>query len=153
MKKSALKKSQRLRLAENLCADNKTRLTLLRRKALEILLNAKTPLKAYDIIELMRDEGKRVTPATIYRVLEFLLDSGLVHRINALSAYAPCANPQNGGRHSLVMFVCSKCKKVEEIDDDALNQSMRARLDQLGFSLQEGSVEMEGECKTCTVSS
>ncbi|MDR1911441.1 MAG: transcriptional repressor [Helicobacteraceae bacterium] len=149
MKKIASKKSQRLRLAENLCEDHKTRLTLLRRKALEILLNAKTPLKAYDIIELMREAGKRVTPATIYRVLEFLLDRGLAHRINALSAYAPCVNPQSGERHSLVMFVCSKCKKVEEIDDDALNQSMRARLDQLGFSLQEGNVEIEGECKTC----
>ncbi|MDR1976784.1 MAG: transcriptional repressor, partial [Campylobacteraceae bacterium] len=150
MKKIASRKSQRLHLAENLCADHGAQLTLLRRKVLEILLNAKTPLKAYDIIELMRDEGKRVTPATIYRVLEFLSDQGLVHKINALSAYAPCVNPYGGERHSLVMFVCSKCKKVEEIDDDALNQSMRARLDQLGFSWQKGSVEIEGECKTCT---
>ncbi|MDR1451217.1 MAG: transcriptional repressor [Helicobacteraceae bacterium] len=139
-------KTRRLRLAENLCADRKAKLTGLRRKILEILIQANAPLKAYDVVELMRNEGRRVTPATTYRVLEFLLDQGLAHRINSLNAYAPCADPRS--KHSLVMFVCSKCDAAKEINDEALIGAIRVRLDELGFALQ-GGVEIQGACKRC----
>jgi Fur family zinc uptake transcriptional regulator len=135
-----------MRLAENLCADRKARLTGLRRKILEALIDANAPLKAYDAVELMRKEGRRVTPATVYRVLDFLLEQGLAHRINALNAYAPCVDPS--AKHSLVMFVCSECGGVEEIGDEALIGAMRARLGELGFELRQGA-EIQGVCKAC----
>ncbi|MDR2151461.1 MAG: transcriptional repressor [Helicobacteraceae bacterium] len=142
-----LDKSRRLSLAERLCADRGAKLTGLRRKILEILINAKTPLKAYDIIELMRESGKRVTPATIYRVLEFLQAQGLAHRINSLNAYAPCVDPQS--KHSLVMFVCSECNKAKEINDETLIAAIEAKLGEFGLSLRGGRVEIQGACKNC----
>ncbi|MDR0665432.1 MAG: transcriptional repressor [Helicobacteraceae bacterium] len=137
----------RLRIAETLCADRGARLTGLRRGILEVLINAKTPLKAYEIIDLMRDEGKRVTPATIYRVLEFLLEQGLAHRINALNAYASCVDPRS--KHSLAMFVCSECGKTKEISDETLIDAIEERLSKLGFSLRGGCVEIQGACESC----
>ncbi|MDR1659210.1 MAG: transcriptional repressor [Desulfovibrio sp.] len=134
--------------AENLCRQQGVRLTGLRRAILEILTSADFPIKAYDIIEHMRDKGKRVTPATIYRTLAFLLQNGLVHRVNSLNAYVPCTAKHSN--HVLLMFICSECQKTTEIDDQTLYNSMQARLKELGMSLQDSCIEIQGICKECT---
>jgi Fur family zinc uptake transcriptional regulator len=138
---------QGLKEAEVVCARHKVRLTRLRRAVLESLLASKNPVKAYDIIELMRDKGERLTPATVYRTLEFLLQYGLAHRINSLNAYVPCTGNHN--EHALLMFVCSECQQAEELDDPALYQSMRARLAEFGMTLRDSSIEIQGRCRKC----
>ncbi|MDR2055313.1 MAG: transcriptional repressor [Desulfovibrio sp.] len=133
--------------AENLRRRQGVRLTSLRRSILEILVAADFPVKAYDIIEYMRDKGKRVTPASIYRTLDFLLQNGLVHRVNSLNAYIPCTGKHSN--HILLMFICSECQKTTEIDDQTLYDSMQSRLEELGMSLQGGCIEIQGTCKEC----
>lgn len=137
-----------LREAEETCARNGVRLTKLRRAILELLLTAGHPVKAYDLIEQMRDKGQRLTPATVYRILDFLLENGLAHRVNALNAYMPCTC--NHDEHAMLMFVCSKCRQAEEVEDAALYESMRARLGELGMSLQDNCIEIQGTCRNCS---
>jgi Fur family zinc uptake transcriptional regulator len=134
--------------AEDLCARHGVRLTAIRRRIFEILLKAETPLKAYDIIDFMRESGKRITPATMYRTLEFLLQQGLAHRINALNAYVPCTAAHESG--GLLIFVCSGCQKASELNDPVLYASLRARLGALGFSLDNASIEIQGSCPACS---
>jgi Fur family zinc uptake transcriptional regulator len=136
-----------LREAEETCARNGARLTMLRRWILELLLSADSPVKAYDLIERMRDKGKRLTPATVYRTLDFLLQYGLAHRINSLNAYVPCTGNHAG--RALLMFVCSECRRAEELEDPVLYESMRARLDELGMSLRDNCIEIQGTCRKC----
>ncbi|MDR1425023.1 MAG: transcriptional repressor [Azoarcus sp.] len=136
-----------LREAEEICARRGARLTRLRRAVLGLLLSAGSPVKAYDLIEWMRDQGVRLAPTTIYRTLDFLLRHGLAHRINALNAYVPCTG--NHDEHSLLMFVCSECQQAEELEDPILYQAMRARLDELGMSLQDNGIEIQGACRKC----
>ncbi|MDR2489483.1 MAG: transcriptional repressor [Desulfovibrio sp.] len=133
--------------AEKVCARHRVSLTKLRRAILEVLLASEAPVKAYDLIELMRDKGKRLTPATVYRTLDFLLQYGLAHRINALNAYVPCTGHHN--EHALLLFVCSRCQQAEELDDPVLYESMRSRLDELGMTLHDNSIEIQGACKKC----
>ena len=139
---------QDLHEAEEVCTRNGVRLTKLRRAILELLLEAnRQPVKAYDLIEQMRDKGERLTPATIYRTLDFLLEYGLAHRINSLNAFVPCTGSHE--EQALIMFVCSECRQVEELDDPALYGSIRARLGELGMSLQGNCIEMQGTCREC----
>jgi Fur family zinc uptake transcriptional regulator len=136
-----------LTAAENLCMQRGVRLTNLRRAILEILLTVDNPVKAYDIIEYMRNKGQRITPATIYRTLEFFLQHGLIHRVNALNAYVPCTG--NHEEHGFLMFVCSECRETTEIDDHVLHDSIRSRLDELGISLHDSCIEIQGTCRKC----
>ncbi|MDR1489256.1 MAG: transcriptional repressor [Desulfovibrio sp.] len=137
-----------LREAEEICARNGLRLTRLRRGILELLLSADGPVKAYDLIERMRDKGERLTPATIYRTLDFLLRYGMAHRINSLNAFVPCTGSHD--EHALLMFVCSECRRVEELEDPVLYESMRARFDELGMSLRDNCIEIQGRCRKCS---
>ena len=134
--------------AEKVCAGHKVRLTKLRRAILEVLLASKTPVKAYGLIELMRDKGERLTPATVYRTLDFLLQHDLAHRVNSLNAYVPCTSSHD--EHALLLFVCSECQQAEELDDPALYESMRSRLKELGMTLWDNnSIEIQGTCREC----
>jgi Fur family zinc uptake transcriptional regulator len=133
--------------AENFCLRRGARLTSLRRLIFEILLTEDKPVKAYEIIEYMRDRGQRVTPASIYRTLEFLLRHGLAHRINVLNAYVPCTIRHE--KHAVLMFICSACRGATEIDDYILYDGVLSRLDALGISLQDGCIEIQGTCRNC----
>ena len=134
--------------AEAICNSHGVRLTKLRRAILEVLLEANAPVKAYDMIEKMRSKGERLTPATVYRVLDFLLQYGLIHRINALNAFIPCTGSHD--EHSMLLFVCSQCQQATEMDDPVLYQAMRDRLGELGMGMGDNCIEIQGTCHNCT---
>ena len=68
---------QALARAEALCQQRGARLTDLRRRVLEIIWSSATPLGAYSILDVLRDDGRQGAPPTVYRALDFLLAQGL----------------------------------------------------------------------------
>ena len=130
------------------------RLTRVRRLVLEFLLDAKMPVKAYDILDALRhDAPKALTPASIYRALDYLLHEGLVHKVGTLNAYVACAQTcaeTCNQRHSPVfMLVCPGCRKSREIHDPGLYQTIFSTMQQQGFQLQGDTVELTGICPGC----
>ena len=79
-----------LKAAEGLCVAERQRLTEPRRRALEMLLRAGQPVKAYDLLPKFHAGGRAAKPPTVYRALEFLERHGLAHRIESLNAYVAC---------------------------------------------------------------
>ncbi|MDR2368194.1 MAG: transcriptional repressor [Deltaproteobacteria bacterium] len=132
------------------CAAKGFQLTSLRRLLMGILLNAGKPVKAYDLIEEAGRSGRRLTPATVYRVLGFLMDQGLVHRVNALNAFVACAESHGRlSRHQPLLLVCPSCRKTTEINDPDLSVMVFGKLSDLGHSLKGGSIEVHGQCQVC----
>ena len=82
-----------LRQADEICGRRGARLTELRRRVLEVVWNTHQPIGAYDIIEALGGGGRSAAPTTIYRVLSFLEEQSLIHRIESLNAYIGCARP------------------------------------------------------------
>ena len=136
-----------LELAERICLERKMRLTPLRRQVLTCLLEEQGPVKAYDLIEKLSHTRKRLTPATIYRTLDFLVECGLVHKIASINSYLPCTCEHHD--NSLLLFVCSRCKKAQEMDDPELYGALQKRFQELGMNLEKGSIEMQGICHAC----
>ena len=50
---------------------------------------AKEPLTPYNILYDLRDHGFR-GPTQVYRVLEKLLEIGMLHRIESMNAFVAC---------------------------------------------------------------
>lgn len=124
------------------------RITRLRHDILAVLRSESAPVKAYDLIERMREQGRRVTPTTMYRTLEFLLQNGFIHRVNFLNAYLPCTGTHKS-HTALLLFVCSHCGQTKEIEDATLYESMRARLGELGIPLEDSRIEIQAACPSC----
>lgn len=136
-----------LRTAESLCAQRGKRLTPIRRKVLEILLTEHRSVKAYELLDLIRDVQPGAAPPTVYRALDFLVEEGLVHRLDAINAWAACMDAA-GEPHDLLV-VCTQCGAVAELSDPALTRILEERVAEAGFALSEHETELRALCAKC----
>ena len=65
------------------CEERGQKFTPIRRQVLQALLSTHRPLGAYEIIDELAKDMPRPAPITVYRALEFLMENGLVHRIES----------------------------------------------------------------------
>ena len=135
-----------IRAIEKHCLENKIQLTPLRRKVFEFLLKDHRPLGAYQILDLLRKEGFSSTPPIAYRVLDFWIAEGFVHRIKKLNAFVACAEP--GTEHSPAFMICRKCKKVAELDEKESKVNLE-KTSPTEFIVEEAVIELIGLCKSC----
>ena len=77
--------SEALAAAEARCAAEGLRFTPVRRKVLDILLQEHRALGAYDILDMLREEGLGSQPPVAYRALDFLVTHGFAHKIERLN--------------------------------------------------------------------
>jgi Fur family transcriptional regulator, zinc uptake regulator len=145
-----------LSAADAVCAARDVRLTPLRRRVLELVWHNHNPVGAYAILEAMQadrwtgskaDTRGPVAPPTVYRALDFLLENGLVHRIEMLNAYIGCCQP--GARHSGQFLLCGACGSAAELASDALLATIDSEAQRRGFSVRRVMVEVEGLCPDC----
>ena len=116
--------------AEEECRRQKLRFTEHRRKVLEIIASSHKPLGAYDILEQMNFSGRRQAPVVAYRALDFLINLGLVHRLNSLNAFVACMAV--GEDHTAQFLICRQCKNVGELNSNRFpsgSKRMRWRQD------------------------
>jgi len=139
--KSALNEAARI------CKERKGRLTKQRQRVLELVWRNHQPVGAYAVLEQMRAEGFNGAPPTVYRALDFLLEYGLIHRLESLNAYTGCAHP--GQEHTGQFLICSQCHKVAEVDDPRVNQAIQASADSVGFQAASQVIEILGLCPQC----
>ena len=138
-----------LHAAEALTRRRGLRLTPLRRAVFEIVLESHRPMGAYDILrKLGTAKGARPpAPPTVYRALDFLLEAGLVHRIDTLNAYIACFAP--GRRHRSHFLLCRSCGCAAEIEHGALDAALARAAEAAGFAAERETVEIAGLCPDC----
>ena len=136
--------------AELACRKQDLRFTKLRRRVLELVWSRHIPMKAYNILDELRHDGRGAAPPTVYRALNFLLDAGLVHRIESLNAYVGCGGP--GKPHIGQFLICHQCSAVAEIDAPAIAQALTQDAKRLGFRADTQTIEIKGLCSECSVS-
>ena len=127
--------------AEAVCAQTGRELTPVRRRALEILLEAHEALGAYDVLARLTESGLGRQPPVAYRALAFLTEAGLAHRIERLNAYIACTHP--GQRHDPAFLICRDCGTVAEAEAD------RPVVEAGGFAVEGTVVEAVGLCPAC----
>src|SRR5690348_12203036 len=97
----------KLERAAQACTRQGARLTDLRRSVLQLVLEAEAPLTAYQLLDRLRETHNRAMPPTIYRALDFLMAQRLIHKVERLSAFVPCAD--TGHRNSVQFLICREC--------------------------------------------
>lgn len=134
--------------AHRICANKKLRLTATREQVLRLVWQSHRPLGAYELLDMLSNASdKRIAPPTVYRALEFLLEVGLIHRINSLNAYIGCPEPST--THPSYFFICTGCNNAQECSSDTLHQQVQQAGDSMGFSIQQQWLEVLGVCQDC----
>lgn len=133
--------------AETVAQERGVRLTPVRRRVLEILLESHRAMGAYDVLERLSGDGFGNQPPVAYRALEFLEEQGLAHRIRRLNAFAACMHP--GEEHSPAFFICRLCKLVAEAPGEPVRAAMDGAARDLGFVIERTNAEALGLCPAC----
>gem|GEM_PF-24172 len=133
--------------AETLCIERGVRLTEQRRQVLEIVCRAERPLGAYEILDALRDQVKRPAPTLVYRALDFLLEQGLIHRLETLHAFIGCIHPEHP--HASQFLICSDCGGVRELEDASIQSSLQEAAVRSDFIPKRRVVEVIGTCAAC----
>lgn len=135
-------------LAEAQVAAKGQRLTPVRRRTLEILLESHHALGAYDVLGRLAASGFGKQPPVAYRALEFLEDQGLAHRIRRLNAFTACMHP--GEAHAPAFLICGTCHVVAEAPGLGVAEALRLSAAAMGFTVERATVEALGLCPACT---
>lgn len=137
---------------EKICIAKGISLTQKRQNIFDLLLSSKTPLSAYDITDSYKKMFKTSMPTmSIYRILEFLTVSGLVHKLESANKYIACSHLQCDHEHSNAQFlICDSCSGVEEIAlTSELHRQIETSAEQTGFKLASMQFELHGTCNSC----
>ena len=133
-----------LRRAEDLCRERNLRLTPIRERVYRELVKSGGPVGAYDLVDRLSGEKKRLAPVTIYRALEFLQDAGLVHRLATKNSYV-VSHGELEGSATKIMFVDSKTGDTVEVHSSEVAEAIQRAAEQAGFKSIHPFVEVEGE--------
>lgn len=105
---------------------------------------------AREIADRLREEGRSVGVATVYRTLEVLEELSLVQRLDVGGDSARFEPALPGGEHHHHHFVCSVCGRITPFDDLALETAIHELGDRLGQRVESHDVILRGRCADCT---
>lgn len=137
-----------LRAIERICLKRGLKFTENRSIVLKILLEANQPMRAYQLMNaLVGRRGRKVSPPTLYRALEFLTEHGFVSRIETANAFAPSMHPDH--ERPCALFICGHCGSVAEIENKNLEALFDRDTASLGFRIAKRVIELQGTCAGC----
>jgi Fur family zinc uptake transcriptional regulator len=144
--------SRILNKAEHACQESGARLTLKRKQVLSTLLKTDTALSAYELADEYKNLYQEAIPVmSVYRMLDFLVQENLVHKLSTTNKYIACAHIACDHAHEIPQFmICNRCENVREvgIKKDIIG-SISSTLEQAEFYLTSPQLEFHGLCKAC----
>jgi|APCry1669190156_1035279.scaffolds.fasta_scaffold51848_2 Fur family zinc uptake transcriptional regulator len=124
-------------------------LTPARQRILDVLVEARQPLGAYDIINQMAQKtGKSPAPISVYRALDYLVEQGWVHRLTSRNAFLACGH----GHHNeerVAFLICDVCGIVTEVMSADLLTSLADVAKHKNFDMRHSVIELTGVCASC----
>ncbi|WP_106478185.1 Fur family transcriptional regulator [Phytohalomonas tamaricis] len=136
-----------LSLAEDRCHQQGVRFTPIRRRVFEMISESPSGLKAYELLDRLSSEHAAARPPTVYRALDFLIEQGLVHRIESFNAYVACPCPNHS--RGFQLMICRNCGLVEEIHQHDVTTLLDQVAASHGFSIERQTIELSGLCAEC----
>ena len=144
---SAKEKDDLLGAAETHCKILGARLTEIRRKVLELVLEYPDVVKAYDVLNDLQSIRRNAAPPTVYRALAFLVEVGILHRMESLNGFVFC--PQFRHPHISVIINCERCGHIEEIAAEKPVAYLIDFCKKSGFTLAQKPIALSGICIKC----
>ncbi len=143
---------QILERAQSICQQHGVRLTEKRCKLLQVVVESAEPLSAYQIADEYRGlHGETLSVMSVYRMLKFLKDNNLVHRLETTNQYISCSHITCDHAHEVPQFlICERCHGVDEVGiRREILDELSANIRDTGFQLARQQFEFRGLCHDC----
>ena len=132
------------------CLKNKKSLTPSRTLVIKTLSKHKKPISAYKLRDEINNNGDiSINISQIYRVLEFWIDLGLIHKISSINKFLLCITPEE--KHTHILNFCTVCEKVFETCNEKMGLNLKKSTAKLDLAFNNNrSVEIPVICPKCS---
>lgn len=130
---------------EKFCKSRNLRCTENRKLVYELLHNREGTASACQILEEYCTVRGKTAPMTVYRALDFLVNSGLAYKVNSQSMYIACSDPESNLKSQFL--ICVSCGDVLEFNmESQLNNQIESCASELGYEICAHPIELQGVC-------
>lgn len=124
-----------------------------RRAVLELLGGERCALTALEIEDALRSSSaRRVSRASVYRILDELERLSLVQRVEtgqAMVRFERVGEHEEHHHH----LVCDECGVVMPFSDPALESAIRSLSERVPLAVSEHEIVIHGACRDCSAAS
>ena len=120
-----------------------------RAEVIEALAGESCAVSADDLANSLRDRGRRVARASVYRALEALADVELVARVELGDGNSRWERVGASAHHHHHHLVCRACGQVVPFADQRLEDALDSLSIREGFSVDSHDVTLHGLCSGC----
>jgi Fur family ferric uptake transcriptional regulator len=123
------------------------RSTAQRRLVTDVFFKTEGHLSIEELLLLVRQRDPKVGYATVYRTLKMLAASGLANARQFGDGMTRFEVAHAGHHHD--HLICLECGRIEEFEDDRIEQLQNNIAKRHGFQLKSHKHELYGFCKQC----
>lgn len=141
-----------LEKAKATCAEQGVKLTSKRENVLTCIIGSDEAVSPYELAEIYKDQYGQTMPAmSVYRILDFLVELSLVHKLTSANKYIACSHISCSHSHQSPQFlICDNCQSVKEIGiNKSVMEQLKESVEQSGFVLTTQQIELKGLCNKC----
>ncbi|MDM3870005.1 Fur family transcriptional regulator [Porticoccus sp. W117] len=139
--------------AENSCKTRGSKLTSKRKCVLSALLQSNKAMSAYELVDYCKQVyDKTLPPMSVYRILDFLQEEHLAHKLNMANKYIACSHITCSHGHGVPQFlICNNCQQVKEISvNESTIDTLKHDIEQAGFQMASPRLEINCLCGPCS---
>lgn len=133
---------------KQLLKNNSLKFTIQREVILETLYNSDEHLTPESLHHLIQEAHPTLKTgiATVYRTLALLEES---HMVTSLSFGAQGKKYELGAKEHHDHLICTECGTITEFVDEQIEARQHSITEQLGFKMNDHSMQIYGICKNC----
>jgi Fur family ferric uptake transcriptional regulator len=121
-----------------------------RRALIELLDGQTCALTAVEIEDALRAGERRVSRASVYRILDELEHLRLVQRVETGQAMVRYERAHDHDEHHHHHLVCDACGLVMPFSDPALERAIDRLSEKVPLAVSEHEIVLHGACRDCS---
>ncbi len=112
-----------------------------------VFLRQEGHLSADDLVDLMRREDKRISRATVYRTLQWMVDAGIARKVDFGEGRFRFEHSYRHPRH--FHLICKSCNRSSEFLSSDVEALLAEIAEARGFQARQSVVQIYGTCEDC----
>jgi Fur family transcriptional regulator, ferric uptake regulator len=118
-----------------------------RDQIVNVFLRQEGHLSADDLVDLIRREDHRISRATVYRTLQWMVDAGIARKVDFGEGRFRFEHSYRHPRH--FHLICKSCNRSYEFLSSDIEALVEEVATARGFTARQSVVQIYGTCESC----
>ena len=112
-----------------------------------VFLRQEGHLSADDLVDLIKREDQRISRATVYRTLQWMVDAGIARKVDFGEGRFRFEHSYRHPRH--FHLICKECNRSYEFLSSDIEALVEEVANARGFQARQSVVQIYGTCESC----